>query len=97
MELIGKHSLPGYFIFPEKEGEDKQDSFKWYRANSFNSEGLDANEKSAEHQGDLAMVACGVKIPQQAENYGDFSEKMAEAEQEFKDRFFKRIANRGED
>ena len=97
MELIGKHSLPGYFIFPEKEGEDKQDSFKWYRANSFNSEGLDANEKSAEQQGTLAMVACGVKIPQQAENYGDFSEKMAEAEQEFKDRFFKRIVCHGED
>ena len=97
MELIGKHSLPGYFIFPETEGDNKQDGFKWYRANSFNSEGLDVNEKSAEQQGALAMVACGVKIPQQAENYGDFSEKMAEAEQEFKDKFFKRIANRGED
>ena len=91
------NSSPGYFIFPEKEGEDKQDGFKWYRANGFNPEGLDANEKSAEQQGDLAMVACGVQIPQQAENYGDFSKKMAEAEQKFKDRFFKRIANPGED
>ena len=97
MGLIGKHSLPGYFISPEKEGEDKQDGFKWYKANGFNSEGLDANEKSAEHQGALAMVACGVKIPQQTENYGDFSEKMAEAEQEFKDRFFKRIVSHEED
>lgn len=92
------NSSPGYFIFPEKEGEDKKDGFKWYRAEGFDSTGFDnAKEKSNESKGALAMVACGVEISQQAENYGDFSEKMAEAEQEFKDRFFKRIANRGED
>ena len=92
------NSLPGYFIFPEKEGEDKKDGFKWYRAEGFNSTGFnDAKEKSNESKGALAMVACGVEIPQQAENYEVFSEKMAKAEQEFKTRFFKRIANRGED
>ncbi len=92
------NSLPGYFIFPEKGGEDKKDGFKWYRAEGFNSTGFDnAKEKSNESKGGLAMVACGVEIPQQAENYGDFSEKMAEVEQEFKDRFFRRIANHGED
>lgn len=92
------NSSPRYFIFPEKEGEDKKDGFKWYRAEGFDSTGFDdAKEKSNESKGALAMVACGVEIPRQAENYGDFSEKMAKAEQAFKDRFFKRIANRGED
>lgn len=92
------NSLPGYFIFPEKEGEDKKDGFKWYKAEGFDSTDFDdAKEKSNESKGALAMVACGVEIPRQAENYEVFSEKMAKAEQEFKDRFFKRIANRGED
>ena len=90
------NSSQGYFIFPEKEGEDKKDGFKWYRAEGFNSTGFDdAKEKSNESKGALAMVACGVEIPRQAENYEVFSEKLAKAEQEFKDRFFKRIANRG--
>lgn len=90
-------SMPGYFIFPEKEGEAKKDGLKWFKSEGFESKDFeDAKESSHERQGNLAMVACGVAIPQQAESYEVFSEKMAKAEREFKDRFLKRIANHGE-
>ena len=91
-------SMPGYFIFPEKEGEAKKDELKWFKSDGFESKDFeDAKEKSNENQGGLAMVACGIDIPQQAESYKEFSEKMAKAEEEFKGRFLKRIANHGKD
>lgn len=41
------------------------------------------------------MVACGVKIPQEAENYGVFSAVLEKEEEKFKKEFLNRIANHG--
>lgn len=89
-------SMPGYFIFPEKEGDAKKDELKWFKSDGFESKDFeDAKEKSREEKGGLAMVACGVKIPQEAENYGVFSAVMEKEEEKFKKEFLNRIANHG--
>ena len=90
------NSSQGYFIFPEKEGEDKKDGFKWYRAEGFNSTGFDdAKEKSNESKGALAMVACGVEIPRQAKTMKSFLRSWQKRNRSLKTDFSKELPTAG--
>lgn len=88
-------SMPGYFIYPETAGEERYK--KWFKPEGFNSKAFGGNESESSAQLDslVAIVACGVKIPQEAENYGVFPAVMEKEEEKFKKEFLNRIANHG--
>ena len=72
-------AVSGYFLYPE--AEDSGDLKLWLNRGT-------TYEKNVTPRSDISIIKRGFKIPMDAENYAEFSERMKTQEKEFKAVFY---------